>query len=527
MRIPRSTGSTLIEIALGIGAAVLVAFALEGVSMGPLFIVAGLAVLAYLTFGGRSGAQTLSSLQATTVSKIPTLAFEDIGGQESAKREVREGLEFMSDLEQTKELGIRPLKGLLLVGPPGTGKTMLAKAAANYTNSAFIAVSGSEFVEVYAGVGAKRVRQVFSRARQMARKTSGRAIVFIDEIDVLGGQRGKNFSHLEYDQTLNQLLVEMDGIDSAEDARVLVMAATNRADLLDPALLRPGRFDRTIRVDLPEKEGRLKILQIHTRNKPLADDVDLDVIAQETFGFSGAHLESLANEAAILALRSSESQVRMTHFREAIEKVMMGERMDRRPSPAELTRIAAHEIGHALVGEMVRKGSVSSVTITSRSNALGYVRNTPENDKYLYTREYLEDQVKICLAGCVAEELACGSRSTGAANDFEQAFSLAKRIVDSGMSELGIVSRDDLPKAVYSRTITGIISTQEDLVRRSLAGQVDEILRLSSELVKRERISGDELREMLSARGSESAQQRTDEPTPSSQTTWIPSSETA
>lgn len=496
MRVPKLSVNTLIEMAVGAVAAVLVVLALEGVSLGPFFILGGLAALVYLTFGGRVGAHAASGFQGSP-TKIPVTGFDDIGGQESAKRELREGLEFMNELTHVKNLGIRPLKGLLLVGPPGTGKTMLAKAAANHTNSVFISVSGSEFVEVYAGVGAKRIRQVFSNARKQAKKTTGSAVVFIDEIDVLGGQRGKNFSHLEYDQTLNQLLVEMDGVSATDDIRVLVIAATNRVDLLDPALLRPGRFDRTIRVDLPEKDGRLRILQIHTCNKPLADDVDLDVIAQETYGFSGAHLESLANEAAILALRSSEKRVRMAHFREAIEKVMMGEKMDRRPSTAELERIAVHEIGHGLIGETVRPGSVSSVAITSRSNALGYVRNTPENDMYLYTREYLEDQIKICLAGCIAEELVFGSRSTGAANDFEQAFTLARRMIDSGMSELGIVSRDDLPRTVYNRALTQIISRQEELVRAQLKNKEDLISRAGGELVRRERISGDELREML------------------------------
>lgn len=496
-RLRQYLGDFLVETAIGVCGAILVVLLLEGVSIGPFFLLGGLAAVVYLAFGSRPGARSFGGLRAEPVTGVPNMGFDDIGGQESAKREVIEGLDFMSDLKKTRDLGIRPLKGLLLVGPPGTGKTMLAKAAANHTGSVFMSVSGSEFVEVYAGVGAKRVRQIFSKARQRAIKGNGKAIVFIDEIDVLGGQRGKNFSHLEYDQTLNQLLVEMDGISSSQDARILVMAATNRADLLDPALLRPGRFDRTVRVDLPEKNGRLRILHIHTQNKPLAEDVDLDLLAQETYGFSGAHLESLANEAAILALRSSDDAVRMVHFREAVEKVMMGEKMDRRPSPDELSRIAVHEIGHALIGEMVRPGSVSSVTITPRGNALGYVRNIPEDDMYLYTKEYLEDQIKVCLAGCVAEELTCGNRSTGAANDFSQAFSLAGKIVDAGMSDLGIISRDDMPRAVYNRTVTRIISGQEESVRQLLAGRERQIKAAGCELVKQERISGDELRRLL------------------------------
>jgi vesicle-fusing ATPase len=501
----RLFGSILTEIAIGAGCAVLALLVLEGVNVGPFFLVGGLAVMVYLLFGSRPGAQSLNGLQSASAGDIPSIGFDDIGGQESAKREVCEGLDFMSDLKKTTELGIRPLKGLLLIGPPGTGKTMLAKAAANYTGSVFISVSGSEFVEVYAGVGAKRVRQVFSNARQKADRGNGKAVVFIDEIEVLGGQRGKNFSHLEYDQTLNQLLVEMDGINSNDSARVLVIGATNRVDLLDPALLRPGRFDRVVRVDLPEKSGRLRILQIHTRNKPLADDVDLGAIAEETYGFSGAHLESLANEAAILALRSSDDQVRMAHFREAIDKVIMGEKLDRRPSQDQLWRIAVHEIGHALLGEMVRPGSVSSVAITSRGDALGYVRNSPGDDMYLYTKEYLEDQIKICLAGCVAEELICGSRSTGATEDFSQAFRLVSKMVDAGMSELGIINRDDIPGAVYNRTTTQIISQQENSVRQLLARRKRLIRAAASELVKRERIVGDGLRRLLAAGRSSGA----------------------
>jgi len=496
MRVPKFTIDTLVELIIGASAAVLYMLVREGVDIGPLFVLTGLALLAYLTFSGRVGAQTANRFLATQ-NEIPPIGFDDIGGQETAKRELREGLDFMKNPKQARDLGIRPLKGLLLVGPPGTGKTMLAKAAANYTSSVFVSASGSEFVEVYAGVGAKRIRQLFARARHQARKATGSAVIFIDEIDVLGGKRGKNYSHLEYDQTLNQLLVEMDGINSDDDASLLVIAATNRVDLLDPALLRPGRFDRVIRVDLPDKDGRMKILQIHTRNKPLADDVDLEVIAQETYGFSGAHLESLANEAAILALRSSESKIRMAHFREAIEKVIMGEKIDRKPSLEELKRIAVHEIGHAIVSEAVKPGSVASVTITPRGSALGYVRNSPESDMYLYTKEYLEDQIKICLAGCVAEELVCGSRSTGAANDFQRAFALARRLIESGMSELGIVSCEDLPRAVLNRTLTRVISAQENFVRNYLKGQEERILKASSELVKRERISGDELRELL------------------------------
>ena len=237
------------------------------------------------------------------------VTFDDIGDRTWPNGSL-EALEFVNNREKCLKLGIRPLKGILLVGPPGTGKTLLAKAAASYTDSAFVATSGSSFVEMYAGVGAQRIRKVFSMGRQAAREQGkGSAIIFIDEIEVIGGKRGRHSSHLEYDQTLNQLLVEMDGINATNDVRVLVVGATNRADLLDPALIRPGRFDRVVRVDLPNKEGRLHILRIHARNKPLEAEVDLGKIAGETFGFSGAHLESLMNEAAIHA--SAIAEVRL------------------------------------------------------------------------------------------------------------------------------------------------------------------------------------------------------------------------
>ncbi|MBC7326449.1 MAG: AAA family ATPase, partial [Moorella sp. (in: Bacteria)] len=221
--------------------------------------------------------------------------------------------------------------------------------------------------------------------------------------EILGSRRGQTTSHLEYDQTLNQLLVEMDGLKVDDRVRILVMAATNRVDMLDPALLRPGRFDRQVRVELPDKEGRLEILKLHTRNKPLAADVNLEAVAKETFGFSGAHLESLTNEAAILAMREGCQEIHQRHLHEAVDKVMMGERLDRRPSAHELRRVAIHETGHALMSELVKPGSVSALTVTPRGQALGYMRQSPEDDTYMYTKEYLEDQIAVMLAGAVAE----------------------------------------------------------------------------------------------------------------------------
>ncbi|HHW98614.1 MAG TPA: AAA family ATPase, partial [Firmicutes bacterium] len=336
----------------------------------------------------------------SAVTKEQLISFDDIGGQAVAKQELLEALDFVNQHQDAKRLGIRPLKGLLLSGPPGTGKTLLAKAAAAYTDSVFIAASGSEFVEMYAGVGAQRVRQLFEQAKTAARKQSkSKAIIFIDEIDVLGGQRGKHSSHLEYDQTLNQLLVEMDGLSNTSDIQILVIGATNRPDLLDGALLRPGRFDRLVKVDLPEKEARLQILQVHTRNKPLAPDIDLAQLAQETYGFSGAHLESLANEAAILAMREGAAHIEQRHFLQSIDKVMLGEQQERRPPLEEQQRISLHEAGHALVAEHVRPGSVATVTILSRGDTLGYVRQTVDDAAvYLQTEEQIRQQLWVLLA---------------------------------------------------------------------------------------------------------------------------------
>lgn len=325
-------------------------------------------------------------------------------------------------------MGIRPIKGILLTGPPGTGKTLLAKAAAKYTNSSFIATSGSEFIEMYAGVGAQRVRNLFETARNLARKENkNSAIIFIDEIDILGAKRGTNESHHEYDQTLNQLLVEMDGIKSDGEINILVIAATNRPDLLDPALLRPGRFDRQVVVDLPDKSGRLQILKIHTKNKPLGEDVNLEAIAENTFGFSGAHLESLCNEAAILAMRDNSDVILQKHFVEAVDKVILGEKSDKKPAEEEIFRVSVHEAGHAIISEIVNPGSVATVTIVPRGKALGFVRQFDKEDTLIYTKEQLEKDIMVALGGTVAELLVLGNRSTGSVNDFEQAVHIAKK----------------------------------------------------------------------------------------------------
>jgi ATP-dependent metalloprotease FtsH len=395
-------------------------------------------------------------------------------------------------------MGIRPLKGILLVGPPGTGKTLLAKAAAQYTESIFVASSGSEFIELYAGIGAQRIRQIFEKARSLAKKEKKQsAIIFIDEIEIVGGKRGSHTSHHEYDQTLNQLLVEMDGMTQDNTTRVLVVGASNRSDMLDSALIRPGRFDRIVQVDLPDMEARHEILKLHLANKPLSDDVNLQGVAQETVGFSGAHLESVANEAAILAMRENMSKITHRHFLDSIDKVIMGEKLERKPAREELWRVAVHEIGHALVSESVRPGSVSNITTTSRGKALGYMRQIPEKDSYLFTLDFLEGQIAIMLGGAVSEEVTLGNRSTGAANDFQQAIEAAKKIIAAGMSSLGIVSLDDLPSSHMNRVIQQIISAQEEKVRDILEARVGLINDIAEQLIEKEKMSGEFLRSCL------------------------------
>ncbi len=482
------------EILIGSSLAVVIFLAFLGYDVTP-FIILGVLGGVLFFMADRKG---LVKVAAPETNASSNFSFEDIGGQKSAKQEIKEAVDFVLCHDIVKKMGIRPLKGILLTGPPGTGKTLLAKAAAAYTDSVFLAAAGSDFIEMYAGVGAQRVRQLFKRARETARKEKKNcAIIFIDEIDVLASKRGSHASHLEYDQTLNQLLVEMDGIKTDEQIRTLLIAATNRSDVIDPAILRPGRFDRQVNVGLPDKEDRLQILQIHTRNKPLGADVDLNKIAQEAFGFSGAHLECLSNEAAIFAMRENSPVIKHRHLKEAIDKVIMGEKMGKKPSTDELYRVAVHETGHALVSEMIRPGSVSHLTIISRGGALGYMRQTPEDDKYLYTKEYLDGQIKICLAGAVAEELFLGNRSTGSANDFEQALNLSKRIVLTGMSNLGIVSSETMPRAVLNREMTRIVNELEVETRDYLQDMQTNMQAVIDLLLEKEHLSGEDLQAML------------------------------
>jgi cell division protease FtsH len=363
----------------------------------------------------------------------PTVTFDDVAGAEEAKQELAEIVEFLKEPEKFVALGARIPKGVLMVGPPGTGKTLMARAVAGEAGVPFFSISGSEFVEMFVGVGASRVRDLFEQAKRNAP-----CIIFIDEIDAVGRQRGAGLggSHDEREQTLNQILVEMDGFDS--ETNIIIIAATNRPDILDPALLRPGRFDRRVTLDRPDLNGRRAILDVHTRGKPLARDVDLQVVAQGTPGFSGADIENLVNEAAILAARRNKKAINMSEMQEAIERVLLGpERKSRLISAREKRVIAFHEAGHAVVKNFLPLcDPVHKITIISRGMAGGYVLSLPTEDRMFMRRAKFMDEMAGALGGRVAEELVFGDVTTGASNDLERVTSIARSMVTRyGMSE--------------------------------------------------------------------------------------------
>ena len=394
--------------------------------------------------GGGAGAQ--DKLSRFGEAKVSTpgekkVTFQDVAGADEEKEELREIVEFLREPQKYLDLGAHIPKGVLLVGPPGTGKTLLAKAVAGEAGVQFLSISGSDFVEMYVGVGASRVRDLFQQA-----KKSAPAIIFIDEIDAVGRQRGSGLGggHDEREQTLNQLLVEMDGFGSNEG--VVVLAATNRVDILDPALLRPGRFDRQVYVGLPDIKGREEILQVHAKNKPLAEDVDLRQIARGTAGFTGADLENLLNEAALLAGRRSESFITMKDLQESIIKVIAGPEKHSRVIPEKERRLTAyHEAGHAVVMHALPDlDPVHQITIVPRGEAGGMTIYLPDEDRSYLSRRYMLDGIAGLLGGRAAEQLVLGDISTGASNDISRATQLARKMVGTyGMSEqLGNVAFD-------------------------------------------------------------------------------------
>ena len=405
------------------------------VSVVPTLLLVGVFVY-YMSRMSNQQDKTMSfaKTKARTVeSERPKVTFADVAGIDEAVEELQEVRDFLSDPERYHQMGARIPRGLLLVGPPGTGKTLLAKAVAGEAGVPFFSISGSDFVEMFVGVGASRVRDLFKQAKEAAP-----CIVFIDEIDAVGRQRGAGLGggHDEREQTLNQLLVEMDGFE--DNSSVILIAATNRPDILDPALLRPGRFDRRVTVDRPDVAGREKILRVHAKGKPVSDDVDFARLAKVTPGFTGADLANLMNEAALLAARRHKSTIDPPEVEEAMERVMAGpERKSRVITEGERRVIAYHESGHALVGHVLENSDpIHKISIVSRGQALGYTMQIPEEDHFLETRDGMLDQIAVLLAGRTAEELFCDDVTTGASNDLERATKLARTMVTRyGMSE--------------------------------------------------------------------------------------------
>jgi cell division protease FtsH len=431
------------------------------------------------------------------------ILMSDVAGSEEVKEEISDVIEFLRDPEKFQRLGARIPRGALLVGPPGTGKTLLARAIAGEARASFFSVSGSEFVELYVGVGASRVRELFKRARECAP-----AIIFIDEIDAIGRQRGRAEHSTEYDQTLNQILVEMDGFD--QRSTVVVIAATNRVDILDSALLRPGRFDRKVHVDLPDRAARAAILRVHARGKPISVDADLDELASRTTGMSGAELANLMNEAAILSGRRGAAEIGMPELLEAIDRTIAGAaRKSGRFSEREREVIAYHEAGHALVAHYLPHGDpVRKVSIVSRGRAGGYTMIVPEEDRGLWTRHQLTDRLAGLLGGYAAEEIVFGDVTTGSSNDLDRASQTTLSMVSRyGMGQaFGLLSvgEDGTGGAFSQRTAfaaeneaRALVESARTLARTVLINHREELDTIANRLLEIESIEGPEIIELL------------------------------
>jgi len=490
-------------------------------TVGPSLLIVIMLVAFWFMFmrqmqssGNRAMSFSMSRAKILT-EKRPNVTFNDVAGCDEAKQELEEIIEFLKDPKKFQRLGGKIPKGVIIVGPPGTGKTLLAKAVAGEANVPFLTISGSDFVELFVGVGAARVRDLFVQGRRNAP-----CIIFIDEIDAVGRVRGAGLGggHDEREQTLNQLLVEMDGFDTKEG--VIIIAATNRPDILDPALLRPGRFDRRIVVDLPDVRGREGILKVHTREIPLADDVDLSIIARGTPYFSGADIANLVNEAALLAARKNKKSVEMEDLEEARDKVMMGpERKSKILSEREKKLASYHEVGHAIVArELPDMDPIHKITIIPRGLARGLTQFLPEDERYIYNKSYCMNILASMLGGRAAEEIIFGEVSSGAGNDLEKATELARKMVGEwGMSDrLGPVSFGKNNGAVF---IGKEIATHRDYSEKTaqeidaeirrfveeaykkaksiLLKRKDYLIKVAELLQKRETITGEELDRIL------------------------------
>ena len=442
------------------------------------------------------------------------VTFEDVAGVNEAKVELQEIIEFLKDPKKFINIGARIPTGVLLMGPPGTGKTLLAKAIAGEAGVPFFSISGSDFVEMFVGVGASRVRDLFDQGKQ-----SAPCIIFIDEIDAVGRLRGAGLGggHDEREQTLNQLLVEMDGFETNEG--VIIVAATNRPDVLDPALLRPGRFDRQVIVDTPDIKGREKILAVHTKKIPLSREVNLKTIARGTPGFTGADLANLVNEAALLTARKDKKRVGMEEMEEAKDKVLMGpERRSMLISDSEKKIIAYHEAGHTIMGLLVGDDPVHKVTIIPRGRALGVTMQLPEEDRHIHTKEHWLNQIKILYGGRIAEEIIFNQTSTGASNDIERASDIARRMVcEWGMSErLGpltfgkkneqiFLGREISQHRDYSETTAEMIDEEVKMIIDSSRSEAKDIIEknldrfkeIAGYLIERETLDGEEIRMIM------------------------------
>ncbi len=490
------------------------------VSWFPMLLLIGVWVffMRQMQGGGRGGAFSFGKSRARMMDEAAnTITFADVAGCDEAKEEVQELVDFLRDPSKFQKLGGRIPKGVLMVGNPGTGKTLLAKAIAGEAKVPFFSISGSDFVEMFVGVGAARVRDMFENAKKHAP-----CIIFIDEIDAVGRHRGAGLGggNDEREQTLNQLLVEMDGFEG--HTGIIVIAATNRPDILDPALLRPGRFDRQVVVPLPDIRGREEILKVHMRKVPISGDVQADIIARGTPGFSGADLANLVNEAALFAARSNKRLVDMEDFEKAKDKIMMGsERRSMVMTEEEKMNTAYHESGHAVVAKLVPKSDpVHKVTIIPRGRALGLTMQLPEQDRYAYDRQYLMSRIAVLFGGRIAEELFMNQMTTGASNDFERATSMARDMVTRyGMSELGVMVYGENEGEVFlGRSVTQhknvseatmqkvdaeirrIIDEQYALARKLLEENRDKVEAMTKALLDWETIDAEQIDDIMAGK---------------------------
>ncbi len=488
----------------------------------------GLMMMMFMRQGGsQTGSNNVFSFGKSRARRItadqPTVHFTDVAGVDEAKEELQEVVEFLKSPQKFSALGARIPKGILLVGPPGTGKTLMARAVAGEASVPFFHISGSEFVELFVGVGASRVRDLFDEAKKTAP-----CIVFVDEIDAVGRQRGRGLGggNDEREQTLNQILVEMDGFD--KNAGIVVLAATNRPDILDTALLRPGRFDRRVTLDSPDLVGRLGILQVHARGKPLAEDADLEKLARQTPGFSGADLENLLNEAAILAARRNDTAIAGQDLEDAIDRVIAGpEKKGRLISPQEKSLTAYHEVGHALVAHyMEHLDPIHKVTIVARGHSGGHTRLLPTEDRHLWTKSQMSEMLAFAMGGLAAEQLIFGEQTTGPSNDLQQATGIARQMVMTyGMSEkvgkvnlnssgvIDYMGADFMEPRNYSEETAALVDHEirrlvdeaHQEASRVLAEHRDQLVTVSELLKEKETLTGDDVDRLLDGRSQEKA----------------------